>query len=100
VNYPTRAPNLTGIVTAAEKRAAGLTGGGLAPVKCPRRSGRFRRTRRWADGGRWWSESSYPRAWVDELVGGKGLGLYTTVEFNWSARGALPGDTEVVRTRN
>jgi hypothetical protein len=27
VNYPTHAPNLTGIVTAAEERAVGLTGG-------------------------------------------------------------------------
>jgi hypothetical protein len=39
VSYPTRAPNLTGIVTAAEEKAVGLTGGDLAPVKCPRRSG-------------------------------------------------------------
>jgi hypothetical protein len=34
---------------------------------------------------------------AEELVGGEESGLYTVVEFNWSARGALPGDAEVVR---
>jgi hypothetical protein len=55
VNYPTRAPNLTGIVTTAEERAAGLTGSDLAPAKCPRRSRRSWRTHRWADGDQRWS---------------------------------------------
>jgi hypothetical protein len=100
VNYPTRTPNLIGMVVAAEKRAAGLTGGSLAPAKCPQRSGRFRRTRRWADGGRRWSESFWPRARAKELVDSEGSHLYTAVEFNWSAQGALPGDAENVRTRN
>jgi hypothetical protein len=58
VNYPTRAPNPTGIVAAEEKREARLTGDGLAPAKGSQRLGRSWRTRRWSDGGRWWSESS------------------------------------------
>jgi hypothetical protein len=40
VNYLTRAPNLTGIVTTVEETTVGLTDGDLALVKCPRRSGR------------------------------------------------------------
>ena len=81
MNYLTRAPNLTGIVTAVEERAAGLTDGDLALVKCPRRSGRSWRTRRWADGGRRWSESLWPRAGAEELVGGEESGLNTAVEL-------------------
>jgi hypothetical protein len=54
----TRAPILTGTVTAAEKRAARLTGGDLAPVRCPRRSGRSRWSRRrWLVAGGGWSRS-------------------------------------------
>jgi hypothetical protein len=100
VNYLTHTPNLTEIVTAVKERAAGLTSGDLATVKCPRRSRRSWRTRRWADGGRRWSESLWPRARAEELIGGEESGLNTTVKFNWLAREALPGDAEAVRTRN
>jgi hypothetical protein len=58
------------------------------------------RTRRWADGGQRWSESLWPRARVEELVGGEESSLNTMVKFNLLAQGALLGDTEVVRTRN
>jgi hypothetical protein len=37
---------------------------------------------------------------AEELVGGEESGLNTAVEFNWSVQEALPGDAEVVRTRN
>jgi hypothetical protein len=79
---------------------AGLTGGDLALMKCPRRSGRSWQTRHWVDGGRRWSESLWPRARAEELVGGEESGLNTPVKFNWLAREALPGDAEAVRTRN
>jgi hypothetical protein len=84
----------------AEERATGLTGSDLAPAKCPRRSGRSWRTHRWADGGRRWSESLWPCAGAEELVGGEESSLNTTVEFNWSVREALPGDAEAVHPRN
>jgi hypothetical protein len=100
VNYLNRAPNLTRIITMAEERVVGLTGGDLAPAKCPRWSGRSWRTRRWADGGQRWSESLWPRAGAEELIASEESGLSTTVEFNWSVREALPGDAEAVRMRN
>jgi hypothetical protein len=81
-NNLSRAPNLIGTVAAVEKRATELTSGGLAPVKWSRRSGRFRRTRRGSDGGRWWSESFWSRTGAGEVVSGEELGLYTVVEFN------------------
>jgi hypothetical protein len=37
---------------------------------------------------------------AEELIGGEESGLNMVVEFNWSVRGALPGDAEVVCTRN
>jgi hypothetical protein len=69
VNHLTCGPIRIGIVATAEKRAAGLTGGGLAPAKGSQRSGRSWWNHRWSDGGRWWSDSSWPRAGVEELVG-------------------------------
>jgi hypothetical protein len=53
----------------AEKRAARLTGGDLAPVRCPGRSGRLRRSRRCVGWRRRWPESVGPRAKAGELVG-------------------------------
>jgi hypothetical protein len=47
-------PNPIGTVPAAEKRAAGLTDGDLAPVRCPGRSGRLRWSRRGAGRRRRW----------------------------------------------
>jgi hypothetical protein len=93
-------PTFTGIVTAAENKAAGHTGDGLAPAKGSRRSGRSWRTHLWSDDGRRWSESFWPRAQAEELVGGEEFGLHRVVGFNWSARGALQGDAEAMRTRN
>jgi hypothetical protein len=58
----TRSPNLIGTVPTAEKRAAGLTGGDLAPVRCPGRSGRLQRSHRGAGRCRRWLESAGPRA--------------------------------------
>jgi hypothetical protein len=61
---------------------AGLTGGDLASVKGPQRSGRSRRSRRWS-ARRWrWSESVEPSAQTGELVGGECSGLTTTVGFD------------------
>jgi hypothetical protein len=80
--------------------SVGLIGGDLAPVKCPRRSGRSWRTRRWANGNRRWSKSPWSRARVEEFVSGEESGLNMAVKFNWLAREALLGDLEVVRPRN
>jgi hypothetical protein len=57
----------------------GIIGGGLAPAKGSRRLGRSWQTRRWSDGDRGWSESSWPRAGVEELVGGEESGLHRAV---------------------
>jgi hypothetical protein len=57
VNHPTRDPNPVAIVAEAEIRAVGFTGGGLAPAKWSRRSGR--RTCQWSDGDQWcWGPSA------------------------------------------
>jgi hypothetical protein len=49
----------------------GLTGGDLAPVRCPGRSGRLQRSRR-GTGRRWrWQELVGPRAQAGEFVGGE-----------------------------
>jgi hypothetical protein len=40
------------------------------------------------------------RAGAEELVGGEESSLNMAVKFNWLAWGALPGDTEAMRTRN
>jgi hypothetical protein len=79
---------------------ARLTGGDLASVRCPGRSGRLRRSRRCAGRRRRWSESVGPRAQAGELIGGECPGLTTAEWFKWLTRGALPSDAEVVCARN
>jgi hypothetical protein len=49
-----------------------------------------------ADGGR----SCSGHVGTEELIGGEKSGLYTAIELNWSARGALPSDAEAVHMRN
>jgi hypothetical protein len=73
----TRGRSLIGTVPAAEKRAAGLTGGDLAPVRCPRRSGRLQWSRRGAGQRRRWPESADPRAQAGEFIGGECSSLLT-----------------------
>jgi hypothetical protein len=60
-----------GTVPAAEKRAAGLTGGEIAPVRCPGKSGRLRLSLRGTDRRRRWPELVGPRAQAGEFVGGE-----------------------------
>jgi hypothetical protein len=52
----TRGPTPIGTVPTAEKRAAGLTGGEIAPVRCPGKSGRLRRSLRGTGRRRRWPE--------------------------------------------
>jgi hypothetical protein len=58
-----------------KKRAEGLTGGGVAPVRGQVRSGSLWRSRWGADRRRLWSEQVGPRAQAGELVGGEESGL-------------------------
>jgi hypothetical protein len=60
-----------------EKRAAGLTGGEIALVKCPGRSGRLRQSRRGTGQRRRWPELVGPRAQAGKFIGGKDSGLTT-----------------------
>jgi hypothetical protein len=56
---------------------AGLTGGDLAPVRCPGRSRRLRRSRRGVGRRQRSPESAGPRAHAGEFVGGECSGLLT-----------------------
>ena len=58
-----------------KKRAEGLTGGEVAPVRGRARSGGLWRSRRGADRRRWWSEEVGPRSEAGELSGGEESGL-------------------------
>jgi hypothetical protein len=73
----THAPSRIGTVTAAEKRAARLTGGDLALMRCPERSRRLRWSNRCVGQRRRWPESVGPRAQAGEFVGGECSGLLT-----------------------
>jgi hypothetical protein len=79
VNHLTSDPIPIGTVAAEDKRVAGLIDGGLAPAKGSQRSGRSWRTRRWSNGGWWWSELPWSRAGAEELVSGEESGLHLAV---------------------
>jgi hypothetical protein len=72
-------------VPAVEERAEALTGDEIAPMRCPGRSGRLRRSRRGTGRRRRWLESASPRAQAGEFVGGEYSGLLTARQFNWLA---------------
>jgi hypothetical protein len=61
----------------AEERAERLIGGEIAPVRCLRRSGKLRWSRRRADRCQRWPESVGPRAQAGEFVDGECSGLLT-----------------------
>jgi hypothetical protein len=73
----TRGPTTIGTVPMAEKRMVGLTGGDLASVRCPVRSGRLRRSRRGTGRRQRWRELVGPRAQAGEFIGGECSGLLT-----------------------
>jgi hypothetical protein len=73
----TRGPNPIGTVPVVEKRAARLTGGDLALVRCPARSGRLRRSRRGVGQRQRWLESAGPHAQAGKFFGGECFGLLT-----------------------
>jgi hypothetical protein len=64
-------------VSTAEERAKGLTGGEIAPVRCPGRLGKSRWSRRGADHRQRWPELAGPRALAGEFVSGEDSGLLT-----------------------
>jgi hypothetical protein len=66
-----------GTVPTVEERAEGLSGGEIALVRCPGRSGRLRWSRRGMGQRRRWSEMAGPRAQAGEFVGGECSGLLT-----------------------
>jgi hypothetical protein len=69
-------------VPAAKERAEGLTGGEIAPVRRPGRSGRLRRSRRGTGRRRRWSESAGPRVQAGEFVGDGCSSLLTARYFD------------------
>jgi hypothetical protein len=89
-----------GTVFCQENTLAPLNTIGSVPGVRSGRSGRMWQTRRYLWFGRSWSESCWPCARADEVSGGKGLGLYTVVVFDWTARGASLGDVEAVQAKN
>jgi hypothetical protein len=100
LSLSTRGPLSAGIVFYEENMVAPLNAIDSIPWVRSRRSERMWRTRRYLWFGRRWSESCWPRAGEDEVVGGEGLGLYMAAEFDWIVRGASQGDVEAVRARN
>jgi hypothetical protein len=72
-----RGPSPIRTAPTVEERAEGLTGGEIAPVKCPGRLGRLRRSRRGTVRCRRWSESAGPHAQAGKFVGGEYSGLLT-----------------------
>jgi hypothetical protein len=64
-------------VSAVEERAERLTGGEIAPVRCPGRSGKLRRSHRGTGRRQRWSKSGGPRAQAGEFIGGEYSGLLT-----------------------
>jgi hypothetical protein len=83
LSLSTQGPLSTRTVFREENTAAPLNAVGSIPGVWSGRRGRMWRTRQYLWFGWRWSESCWPRAGADEVIDGKGLGLYTAVEFDW-----------------
>jgi hypothetical protein len=64
-------------VPAAEEKTEGLTGGEIAPVRRPGRSGRLQQLRRGTGQRQRWLKSAGPGAQAGEFIGGEYSGLLT-----------------------
>jgi hypothetical protein len=77
-----------------EKRAAGLTGGEIAPTRWSMTLGTSRRSRRCEDRRRGWPELVGPRAHMGKLVGGECSSLTRVVGSNQTGQRASLGVRE------